>query len=288
VKLDSGYNFESFAETAEYHRVNKKIIANWISLMTKAGVKRIGRILDVATGIGTMVQLFLHELPDDLGRPDVLCLDKSKGALKVANRKLKTMVNSFNTIHSPVQSMEVLNDRFSIVLWGNGIHNLSGSDQREAVIRIGKALEPGGWFFFNSAFYKESRPKDTMSFYRYQVKCAVKILRDKGVSRERNNSRAEAAEYRSKQYYSNLVQKAGLRLQDMEEVSAPLYRQAWEYISGFRNYARGALHGYPVGEAQQALTSAVAPALEKYGEKDEEGNLYIPRRWLTIAARLGD
>lgn len=286
--MDPGYNFESFAETPEYRRVNKRIIANWISLMTQAGVKRIGRILDVATGIGTMVQLFLQELPDGLGRPDVLCLDKSKGALQVANCKLKSMVNSFNTIQSPVQNMEILNDRFSIVLWGNGIHNLTESDQSEAVNRIGKVLEPGGWFFFNSAFYEEARPEDTMTFYRYQVKRAVKLLRDKGVSRERNNGRAEAAEYRSKGYYSNLVGKAGLSLQDIGEVSAPLYRQAWEYISGFRNYARGALHGYPVEEAQKALTSAVVPALEKYGEKDEEGNLYIPRRWLTVVARLED
>jgi len=81
------------------------------------------------------------------------------------------------------------------------------------------------------------------------------------------------------------VKRAGLDLYEAEELTAPLYQEAWEFISGFRNYAVGALHGYPVEEAQEALQQAVAPALEKYGVEDESGELYIPRKWLRVSSR---
>lgn len=281
------YNFENFAQTTEYRRVNRKMIARWISIMSEFSGRKIERILDIATGIGTMIRIFLDELPEELNHPQVICLDKSEGALTLAAEKLSNVVGSLGTIHSPIQDMEV-DMSFSVVLWGNGIHNLSRTDQGEAVRRIAKALDSGGWFFFNSAFYEESRPEDSLSFYRYQVKQAVKILRDRDVSRDRGGNRAEAAKYHPKDYYRGLAESAGLKVKDVGEVTAPLYRRAWETISSFRNYASGALHGYPVEEAQSALRDAVGPALEKYGKKDDEGNLYIPRRWLTVAATKTD
>ncbi len=278
------YNFESFAETPEYRRLNREMIARWIAMMREAGEKRVERVLDIATGIGTMIRLFLEELPEELNHPEVICLDKSRGALDRTSEKLGEAVSSFKTVHATAQEMDMERTDLSVVLWGNGIHNLSQADQKEAVRRVTEALSPGGWFFFNSAFYENSRPESTLSFYRYQVKQAVRILRERGVDRERGGSRAEAAKYHPRDYYRNLVKSAGLTVQDSGEITAPLYRGAWEAISSFRNYASGALHGYPIEEAQVALRDAVSPALEKYGVEDDEGDLYIPRRWLAVAA----
>ncbi|MBS3736520.1 MAG: methyltransferase domain-containing protein [Candidatus Bipolaricaulota bacterium] len=283
---DQEYNFEPFADTKEYRDVNRRIIVSWIASIVDAGVEKVGRLLDIATGIGTMVQLFVEELPDDWEQPEVICLDKSGGALEQARQRLSTAVKSLSSIHAPVQEMEILEDKASVALWGNGIHNLSEEDQLEAVSRIVRNLEEGGWFFFNTAFYEGARPEGTKSFYRYKVKRAVKLLREKGVERSKGKERAEASKFLPKSHYQKLVNRAGLTVHEVEELTAPLYREAWEYISGFKNYALGALHGYPVEEAQDALKNAVAPALEKYGVEDEEGELYVPRKWLRVSSRL--
>ena len=283
---DQKYNFEPFADTKEYREVNRKIIVHWIASMVDAGVESVERLLDIATGIGTMVQIFIEELPVGWEKPEVICLDKSDGALEQAKIRLSSAVKSLSSIHSPVQEMDDLEDKAKVALWGNGIHNLSKASQLEAVKRIARNLEKGGWFFFNTAFYEGARPKGTKSFYRYKVKTAVKLLRERGISRDRGEARAEASKFLPRSHYRELIDRAGLSVQEVEEITAPLYREAWEYISGFKNYALGALHGYPVGEAQKALKEAVGPALEKYGVEDENGELYVPRKWLRVSSRL--
>ncbi|MCF7890332.1 class I SAM-dependent methyltransferase [Candidatus Bipolaricaulota bacterium] len=283
---DQEYNYEPFADTEEYRNVNRKIIVRWIASLVNSGVEKVERLLDIATGIGTMVQLFVDELPSDWEQPEVVCLDKSGGALEQARERLNSAVKSLSSIHAPIQDMEALEEKANVALWGNGIHNLSEKDQLEAVTRIARNLEKGGWFFFNTAFYEGARPESTRSFYRYKVKRAVKLLRQKGIERSKDKSRAEASKFLPKSHYRELVDRAGLKVHEVEELTAPLYQEAWEYISGFKNYALGALHGYPVEEAQVALKHAVAPALEKYGIEDEEGELYVPRKWLRVSSRL--
>ncbi|MCF7875522.1 class I SAM-dependent methyltransferase [Candidatus Bipolaricaulota bacterium] len=283
---ETEYNFEPFANTEDYRKINRKIIVTWIAAMVDSGVERVTRLLDIATGIGTMVQLFVEEMPDGWEEPEVICLDKSEGALEVARSKLENIVGSLSSIHSPIQVMEVPGEKVNVVLWGNGIHNLSEKDQVKAVNRIRDSLKEGGWFFFNSAFYEGARPEGTKSFYRYKVKKAVKYLREKGVERKRGEDRAEASKFLPRSHYREIVKKAGLKVHEMDELTAPLYQEAWEYISGFKNYALGALHGYPAEEAQEALRQAVAPALEKYGVEDENGELYVPRKWLRVSTRL--
>ncbi|MBS3739979.1 class I SAM-dependent methyltransferase [Candidatus Bipolaricaulota bacterium] len=283
---ETEYNFEPFAKTAEYKGVNRKIIISWIAAMVDSGVERVGRLLDIATGVGTMVRLFLEELPTEWDQPEVICLDKSEKAIQVAQDKLSSVVKTVHSIHSPIQDMKVIEEKANVVLWGNGIHNLSEEDQEESVKRIAQNLDKDGWFFFNTAFYEGARPEGTKSFYRFQVKKAVEILREEGIQRERKKEKAEAAKFHPRSHYRELVEKAGLELHDMEELAAPLYKEAWEYISGFKNYALGALHGYPVKEAQSALEKAVAPAIQKYGIDDGTGELYIPRKWLRVSSRL--
>jgi hypothetical protein len=82
-----------------------------------------------------------------------------------------------------------------------------------------------------------------------------------------------------------LVTNHGFELTDVTEVEARLGQKAWEMISGYSQYAAGALHGFPLEEAAAALQEAIAPAITEYGREDEQGNRYISRNWLAIAAR---
>ena len=279
------FDFEPFSETEEYRKVNGDIIDSWIETMLQAGMNSLDRLLDIATGAGTMVQLFFDHLPANWKRSLVVCLDQSSEALKLAQSKLDKNIEKLKFIHSSVEDMSIPDESMDIVVWGNGIHYLSEDDQLDSLKRIRKALKPGGWFFFNTAFYEEARPESTIPFYRTQVKKAVELLRNKGVSRLRGETRAEASKFLPRSYYEELVELAGLKLVEAREYTADLSKEAWEHISAFQQYAAGALRGYPINEASLAMKSAVEAAINQHGVIDENGKLHVVRKWLAVSAK---
>lgn len=107
-----------------------------------------------------------------------------------------------------------------------------------------------------------------------------------GINRNRMETRPEASKFLPSSYYEQLVEEARFKIIDAKEFSVNLYKKAWEQISRFRQYAAGALHGYAPQEAATAMKNAVAIALANYGQKDEQREAYIPRKWLAISARL--
>ncbi len=175
---DEDYNYEPFADTEEYKRVNSECITNWVEIMKQKGISGLEGVLDVATGAGTMVQLVFDNLPETWKKTAVLCLDQSSGALQLAQSKLGQTVEKLKLVHSSIQDMTIPDQSVDIAVWGNGIHYLSADEQLDCIKRIRKALKPGGFLFFNTAFYEEARPVETLPFYRTQVKTAVQYLRN--------------------------------------------------------------------------------------------------------------
>ena len=279
------YAYEPFAETTDYRTVNGEILGAWIRLIREKGVQGIDRLLDIATGVGTMVQLFLRYLPQGWKQPLVYCLDQSPEALEQARAGLVPFLGKGpKLIHCSIEKVDLPEKSIDVAVWGNGVHYLSPESQEEAFRRVQKILKPEGWFLFNSAFAAESVPAETGVFYRSQTRQAVGLLRDKGVVRAKEE-RANASYLHPQSYYESLVTKAGFAVEEVRMVAARLYLEAWQHISSFHQYAAGLLRGYPIDLAIQALRDAVEPALKEHGTKDEKGNLYVPRNWLAVAAR---
>ena len=69
------YNYEPFADTEEYRKVNGDMTRNWVQIMVDRGVESLDKFLDIATGAGTMAQLFFDMLPANLKESAVFCLD---------------------------------------------------------------------------------------------------------------------------------------------------------------------------------------------------------------------
>ncbi len=279
------YDYEPFADTEEYRKVNGDITKNWIQIMVDRGVKSLDRFLDIATGAGTMAQLFFEMLPANLKQCAVFCLDQSSGALNLAKRRLEKEVDKLTLINLPIQKLDLPPKSLDVAIWGNGIHYLNEKEQIESLEAIKKALKPGGWFFFNTAFYEGARPTDTIPFYRTQVKNAVQFLKEQGVKRVRVEKKAEAAKFHPRRHYEELVGKVGFDLVDAREFAADLTKDAWEHISSFQQYASGALHGYPDEAASNAMKNAVGPAIVLHGEVNEDGDHFVTRNWLSISAR---
>jgi hypothetical protein len=181
--------------------------------------------------------------------------------------------------------MKLEENSVDVAMWGNGIHYLGPEAQEQALATVRHALKPGGWFFFNSAFTAESRPPESLPFYKAQIANAVRRLKELGATREKKE-RPNAGVFQDRGYYQRLLQNVGFAVQDLRKEAARLYKSAWENISGFSQYAAGALHGYQPEVAAKALREAVSPSLEKYGVRDTNNRLYIPRDWLAAAARV--
>lgn len=279
------YDYEPFADTDEYKKVNCDIIKRWVQIMLDRGMEKVDELLDVATGAGTMVQIFFSQLPENWKKSVVMCLDQSGEALKLAQRRLEDQIEKLNLINSPIERLDLPEDTVDIAVWGNGIHYLTEESQIDSLKRIKKVLKPGGWLFFNTAFYEEARPLDTLAFYRTQVKNAVHFLREKGITRKKTDKRAEAGKFHPRSYYINLVNQAGFKLVEAQEVAAHLQKEAWEHISAFQQYAAGALHGYPIDDASDAMKNAVEAAIKLHGKTDDDGNLFVTRNWLAISAQ---
>ena len=81
--------YEPFADTEEYNTVNSDLIGTWIESLKGRGHEGVDRLLDIATGVGTMAKLFLDNLPTHWSTPTVICLDQSKEALEQAKRNLQ-------------------------------------------------------------------------------------------------------------------------------------------------------------------------------------------------------
>lgn len=279
------YGYEVFADTEEYLNVNKTIVGTWVTRMRENRISGVERVLDLATGVGTMITLMLNELSGRERPREVVCVDMSDKALELAGLNLKRHVEVLTLVHSPLQSLALEPESVDAAVWGNGIHYLSADEQKTACMNIRRTVRKRGWFFFNSAFYEEARPSKTLAFYRSQIGGAVRYLRSRGVTRDRNRKHPDSANFLPLAHYRSLLEQCGFEVERMEQVEARIYRATLEKISGFSQYASGALHGYPPGEAAAAMREAVPSSLEEYGMRDERNEPYIPRNWLSAIAR---
>jgi ubiquinone/menaquinone biosynthesis C-methylase UbiE len=278
--------YEPFSDVVEYLNVNSRIIQRWFVTMKEKGTQRIEKIVDLASGVGVMVQLFFETFPEDWKKPIVTCIDRSVEALQLAQQRLTPMFSqNLEYVCTAVEHMKLKVRSADVVTFGNGIHYLDTEKQQQVVERVHSSLKPGGWFFFNTAFYQESRPEWTLPFYQKKIRLAVQVLRERGVNREKQERRPTSADFLPRHHYEELVTLNGFELEDVVEVEARFGQKAWEMISGYSEYAAGALHGFPLEQAAAALQEVIAPALAEHGRRDENGELYITRNWLALAAR---
>lgn len=281
---ETEYVYEPFADTEEYMNVNRNIIREWIDTLVAAGCRGVDSLLDLGSGVGTMVQLFMENLPRGWAQPSVVCVDMCEQALEQAQRRLGPSVRHLEVIACPVEKLE-LPQTFDAAMWGNGIHYLDESNLLTAMRRIHGALKEGGWFFFNSAFTAESRPAETMPFYRAQIAKAIRYLKSVGAQREKSETAPQSSRFLPTGYYEAALKEVGFAVRTVRSSMVRLYQTAWEHISGFAQYAAGALHGYRDDLAAEAMRRAVEPAIQEYGRRDEGDRPFVPRGWTSVIAR---
>ena len=140
---DRGY--EVFAQTAKYREVNETIERNRVTKMHGQGSRTVQRGLDLATGVGTMIELLLDTLPGWAKPVVVDCIDMNANALDLAAMHLKTRVLNLRLVHARLQDLSPEVESVDAAIWGNGVHYLSAEEQRAACRNIRRTIKkPGG------------------------------------------------------------------------------------------------------------------------------------------------
>ncbi len=234
------------------------------------------KVLDLASGLGSMVKVF-KEIYDDI-EAEFTCVDIDDFALEVAKSDLGT--ENIQFISGDVQNLELSDNCFDLVIFANAIHNIP--NKLKALEEAFRVTKPGGFLFGVTTFTKESMPQETTTFYQRATAIAVRKLRELGAPREQKQERMEFLPIDA---YHKLLEQAGWFSIVVKTLWRNVYLDVWQAIARDEDFASGVLRGYPPGQAANVLADAIAEALKITGYPDSKGDPYIPRLWMYFRSQ---
>jgi ubiquinone/menaquinone biosynthesis C-methylase UbiE len=263
---DERFSFTRFAAHPFFSEVNE-----W--LVEHAGITPGSDVVDLGCGPGAVTELILKRM----GIPPQGCIfaiDPSPSALVQAAQRVQSAVVRF--IQGTAERLGQLVPPVNAVIFCNAIHLVQ--DKAQVLAGISKVLRSGGVLALNTTFFNGAYAEDTHRFYRLWTLRAVRWLRERGYSAARG-VKATAMDWRTPEEYRWLLQATGFDETHMELHEKHLPRQAWEDISDFSLFIRGALPGIPLALGAEALKIGVRQAMEELGLQT------VPRIWLQAIAR---
>jgi len=277
------YSFEPFADMREYkEEANRAAIRDLVSHLSIP--KQGWVVLDVASGVGTIIELLWQELLAGLNRGTIVGVDLAEGAIHLATERLRDAAP--NLVQSVAQHLPIAHRAAHLVTAGNMIHNLGLEDKKRFLGEAFRVLKPGGTLWCSTTFYAGAVPEgNAVRYNSATISTAVRLIQTitPPVVRHRE-ARPEARNWLSIDEYQQLIAGAGFVVRKAVERTINVYIDTWKAICGYSEYAAGALHGYPVDVACEVLPRAAEIAMEQHGILDERGQRYIPRRWFELVA----
>ncbi len=263
---DERFSFTKFAAHPFFREVNE-----W--LVGRAGIKPGSDVVDLGCGPGAITELILKWMGvPPQGR--VFAIDPSPSALVQAAQRVQSAIVRF--MQGTAERLGQLVPPVDAVIFGNAIHLVQ--DKAQVMAGISKVLRLGGVLAFNTTFFDGAYAPDTAGFYKLWVRRAMRWLRQRGHSVARG-VKATAMEWLSPEEYRRLLQATGFGETHMELHEKRLSCQAWEDISEFSLFIRGALPGIPLALGAEALKIGVRQAMEELRLQA------VPRIWLQAIAR---
>ena len=263
---DERFSFTKFAAHPFFSEVN-----DW--LVGHAGITSGSDVVDLGCGPGAITELILKWMGvPPQGR--VFAIDPSPSALVQAAQRVQSAIVRFT--QGTAERLGQLVPPVDTVIFGNAIHLVE--DKAQVLSGISQVLRLGGVLAFNTTFFDGAYAADTHRFYKLWVLRAVRWLRERGYSAARG-VKATAMEWLSPEEYRGLLQTTGFGETHMELHEKRLSCQAWEDISEFSLFIRGALPGIPLALGAEALKVGVRQAMEELGLQT------VPRIWLQAIAR---
>lgn len=234
------------------------------------------RVVDLACGTGQVARLVAEKIRG--GRQAlVVAVDRSASTLQEAMAELadvRDVAVQFVAAKAEELALAVRGAVQAVILC-NAIHYIA--DKRTLIANIARSLRSGGVFAFNTAFFDGCNPPETEAFYRrWMLKALRKLKGEHGLMPTRE--RVQARRLLSPQEYREILESSGFRVEKEALLTAQMSLRAWQDISRFEDFVRGALPGIPLETASPVLCDALEETFAELGVKT------IPRRWLSVVA----
>ena len=263
---DERFSFAKFATHPFLREVNEWLVA-------RAGITPGSKVVDLGCGPGAVTELILTSMGvPPQGR--VFAIDPSLPAMAQAAQRVRSEIVSFT--QGTAERISQLVPQVDTVVFCNAIHLVH--DKAQMLGEINRVLRPGGVLALNTTFFDGAYSPGTQRFYKLWVLRAMRWLRDRGRSVARG-VKATAMEWLSPEEYRSLLQATGFGETHIELHEKHLSCQAWEDISDFSLFIRGALPGIPLALGAEALKVGVRQAMEEVKLQT------VPRIWLQLVAR---
>lgn len=263
---DERFSFAKFAAHPFFQEVNEWLVA-------RAGITPGSDVVDLGCGPGAVTELILKRMGVP-PRGRVFAIDPSPTALVQAAQRVQSVIVRF--IQGTAERFGQLVPPVDTVVFCNAIHLVQ--DKAQVIAGISKSLRLGGALAFNTTFFDGAYSPDTHRFYKLWVLRAVRWLRQRGYGVARG-VKATAMEWLSPEEYRRLLEATGFGETQMKLHEKRLSCQAWEDISEFSLFIRGALPGIPLALGAEALKVGVRQAMEELRLQT------VPRIWLQAVAR---
>ena len=263
---DERFSFAKFAAHPFLHEVNEWLVA-------RAGITPGSDVVDLGCGPGGVTELILK----GMGVPPqgrIFAIDPSPSALVQAAQRVQSAIVCF--IQGTAERLSQLVPPVDTVIFCNAIHLIQ--EKAQVLAGISKVLRPGGALAFNTTFFDGAYAPDTDRFYKLWILRAVRWLRQRGYNVARG-VKATAMEWLTPEEYRQLLRATGFGETHIELHEKRLSCQAWEDISEFSLFIRGALPGIPLAQGAEALKIGVRQAMEELRLQT------VPRIWLQSIAR---
>ncbi len=264
------FSFTTFSQNHFYESLNARLVA-----LAEPGSGQ--RIVDLACGTGGVTKLILEQLRGARNSV-IIAMDHSASALKQAMDDIKShRDNAVQFVQSQVEQVsESLKEQADTIIFCNAIHYIPDKDG--LVDEIGRALNPGGKFAFNTSFYDGGQVPESLTFYRKWMFKSVRILRrEHGLSPQRTE-KVESRKHLTPDEYRTLLERHDFCILHIAEDTVQVPIDGWLDISTFEDFIEGTLPGVPLSAASDSLQKGVHQTF------DEMGLTHVPRNWLDIVA----
>jgi len=300
-------SYEPFSREPEYIELNQLFIETF-------PLERVERILDLACGTGTMIDLLLSRIKrlqiqvDKSAEhclPKVVGLDLSRESLLLGQEHLAGLgfltppaptilenpekrADSVFLIEGTADCLPIADKTMDFVMIGNAIHMIA--NQEALFSEIARVLRPGGYFAFNTSFYAGTYVPGTEHVYirwvqealNYILKqdAALRASGQSGINRKRGQAaRAFSVPWLSKADYAEQLARYGLTVKMESDRTVMLNQRCFETIGSYAGLAKVLLSGYPVKLACEALAQASGETLAAVAMPE------VPRYWLEMIAQ---
>jgi ubiquinone/menaquinone biosynthesis C-methylase UbiE len=233
-------------------------------------------VVDLACGTGTVSELIAERIQGSC-RSRMIGVDLSSEALCEAARRLKRFTGqAVQLIQARVEELsDLVRQQVDAIFLCNAIHYLQ--NKREVLAAAYRTLRRGGRFAFNTTFFEGSQPPETLGFYRRWMLKTLRNLKER-YGESPGRERVEARQQLTPEEYRSLLGEAGFEIVSEELIPVVVPEEGWLAISGFADFASGALPGILLERAVEALRSALR---QTFAELELGG---IKRNWLSVVA----